>query len=104
MVKEAGLTYLETTNRNQNPLENTFGVIRLHCGSNNNPTTVGQFVYALKTSIINGIAFRDLRNTVRMIRVSYWTIYIHSYRKLMYLQHIYTQTMVLKQMVFLFIL
>jgi hypothetical protein len=31
------------------PLENTFGVIRLHCGSNNNPT-VGQFVDALKTS------------------------------------------------------
>jgi hypothetical protein len=24
---------------------------------------VGQFVHALKTSIINGLAFRDLRNT-----------------------------------------
>jgi len=34
----------------------------LHCCSNNNPT-VGQFVDALKTSIINGLAFRNLRNT-----------------------------------------
>jgi len=33
----------------------------LHCGLNNNPT-VGQFVDALKTSIISGLAFRDLRN------------------------------------------
>ena len=43
-------------------LENTFGVIILYCVSNNNPT-VGQFVEALNTSIINGLAFRDLRNT-----------------------------------------
>jgi hypothetical protein len=43
------------------PLENTFGVIRLHCGSNNNPI-VGQFVVALKTSIINGLAYAGLRN------------------------------------------
>jgi len=62
MLKGAGFKYLETRNLNQDPLENTFGVIRLHCGSNNNPT-VGQFVDALKTSIINGLAFRDLRNT-----------------------------------------
>jgi hypothetical protein len=46
---------------NQDPLENTFGVIRLHCGSNNNPT-VGQFVHALKTSIINGLAYKGLCN------------------------------------------
>ena len=52
--------YLETRNLNQDTLENTFGVIRLHCGSNN--PTVGQFVHALKTRI-NGLAFRDLRNT-----------------------------------------
>jgi len=62
MLKEAGFKYLETRSLNQDPLENTFGVIRLHCGLNNNPT-VGQFVDALKTSIINGLAFRDLRNT-----------------------------------------
>ena len=34
---------------------------KLHCGSNNNPT-VGQFVDALKTSIINGLAYTGLRN------------------------------------------
>jgi len=49
-------------NLNQDLLENTFGVIHLHCGSNNNPS-VGQFVDALKPSIINSLAFRDLRNT-----------------------------------------
>jgi hypothetical protein len=62
MLKQAGFKYLETQNLNQDPLENTFGVIRLHCGSNNSPT-VGQFVDALKTSIINDLAFRELRNT-----------------------------------------
>jgi len=44
----------------QDPLENTFGVIHLHCGSNNNPN-VGQFIDALKTSIINGLAYTGLR-------------------------------------------
>ena len=62
MLKEAGFKYLETRNLNQDPLENTFGVICLHCGSNNNPN-VGQFVDTLKTSIINDLAFRDLRKT-----------------------------------------
>jgi len=62
VLKKAGFKYLETRNLNQDPLENTFGVICLHCGSNNNPT-VGQFVDRLKTSIIKGLAFRDLRNT-----------------------------------------
>jgi hypothetical protein len=38
--------YLETRNLNQDVLENTYGVIHLHCGSNNNPS-VGQFVDAL---------------------------------------------------------
>jgi hypothetical protein len=60
-LKNAGFNYLETRSLNQDPLENTFGVIRLHCGSNNNPT-VGQFVGALKTSIINGFAYTGLRN------------------------------------------
>jgi len=40
-------------------LENTFGAIHLHCGSNNNPS-VGQFVDALKTVIINGLSYRGL--------------------------------------------
>jgi len=60
-LKTAGFDYLETRSLNQDPLENTFGVICLHCGSNNNPT-VGQFVDALMTSIINGFAYTGLRN------------------------------------------
>jgi hypothetical protein len=48
MLKEAGFKYLETRNLNQDPLENTFGAIRLHCGSNSNPSA-GQFVGALKS-------------------------------------------------------
>jgi hypothetical protein len=60
--KEAGFKYLETRNLNQDALENTFGIIHLHCGSNSSPT-VGQFVDALKTSIISGLALRDLKNT-----------------------------------------
>ena len=60
-LKSAGFDYLETQSLNQDPLENTFGVICLHCGSNNNPT-VGQFVDAVKTSIINGLAYTGLRN------------------------------------------
>jgi len=59
--KRAGLDYLETRSLNQDPLENTFGVIHLCCCSNNNPT-VGQFVDALKTSIISGLVHTVLRN------------------------------------------
>jgi hypothetical protein len=61
MLKGAGFDYLETRCLNQDPLENTFGVIHLHCGSNNNPT-VGQFVDAIKTSIINGLAYTGLHS------------------------------------------
>ena len=60
-LRSAGFHYLETRSLNQDPLENTFGVIRLHCGSNNNPT-VGQFVDVLKTSIINGLVYKGLCN------------------------------------------
>ena len=60
-LRNAGFGYHETRSLNQNPLENTFGVIRLHCGSNNKKN-VGQFVDALKTSIINGLAYTGLRN------------------------------------------
>ena len=59
-LRSAGFDYLETRSLNQDPLENKFGVIRLHSGSNNNPT-VGQFVDALKTSI-NGLAYTGLSN------------------------------------------
>jgi len=55
-------TGLETRTLNQDPLENTFGVTRVLCGSNNKPT-VGQFVEALQTSNINGLGFTDIRNT-----------------------------------------
>ena len=62
MLKRAGFDYLETRRLNQDPLDSTFDVICLHFGSNNNPT-VGQFGDALKASIINGLALRDLNNT-----------------------------------------
>jgi len=61
ILKSAGFDHLETRSLNQDPLENTFGVIRLHCGSNSNPT-VGQFVDALKTGIINGLVYTSLCN------------------------------------------
>jgi len=57
--EEHKFQFLETRNLNQDALENTFGAIRLHCGSNSNPS-VGQFVDALKTVIINGLAYRSL--------------------------------------------
>ena len=60
-LKRAGFDYLETRSLNQDPLDSTFDVIRLHCGSNNNPT-VGQFLSALKMSIINGLAYTGLRS------------------------------------------
>jgi hypothetical protein len=61
-VEEMVFNYLLTWNQNQNPLENTYDVIHLHCGLIDDPT-VGQFVYATKTSIINSLAFRGLCNT-----------------------------------------
>jgi hypothetical protein len=61
-VKEAGFKCLHTQNRNQDPLENTFGAIRSYCVSNSNPT-LRQSVDALKTNIISGLAFRGLCET-----------------------------------------
>jgi hypothetical protein len=61
-LKNACFNYLETRSLNQDPLENTFGVIRLHCGSNNNPI-VGQFVEALNTRIINDFVYAGVRNS-----------------------------------------
>jgi hypothetical protein len=60
--EEHKFKFLETRNLNQGALENTFGAIRLHCGSNSNPS-VGQFVDALKTVIINGLTYRSLYGT-----------------------------------------
>ena len=60
-LKSAGFYYLNTQSLNQDPLENTFVVIHLHCDSNNNPT-VAQFIDALKTGIINDLAYTGLRN------------------------------------------
>jgi hypothetical protein len=57
--EEKKFKYFETRNLNQDALGNTFGAIRFHCGSNNNPT-VGQFVDALKTVVIHGLAYRGL--------------------------------------------
>ena len=59
MNEEKKFKYLETQNLNQDVLENTFGVIHLHCRSNNN-LSVGQFVDSLKTVIISGLACRGL--------------------------------------------
>ena len=62
---------VETQNLNQDALENTFGAIRLHCGSNNRPS-VGQFVDAL-----NGLAYRGLLDpNVMMMVPLFWTICI----------------------------
>jgi hypothetical protein len=46
--------FLDNGNLNQDALENTFSAIRLHCGSHNSPSE------ALKTVIINGLAYRSL--------------------------------------------
>ena len=61
MLKRSDFEYLKTQSLNQDPLENAFGVICLHHGSNDEPT-VEQFVDALKTSIINGLAYTGLHN------------------------------------------
>ena len=60
--KEKKFKYLETRNLNQDALENAFGAIRLHCAANNNPS-VGQFVGALKTVILNGCTYKGLYGT-----------------------------------------
>ncbi|XP_063218623.1 uncharacterized protein LOC134528887 [Bacillus rossius redtenbacheri] len=58
VVSEAGFSYLQLRALNQNPLENLFGSIRSYCGANTNPTCV-QFAAALKTAIVNGLAFKS---------------------------------------------
>jgi hypothetical protein len=60
--EEHKFRFVETRNLNQDALENAFGAICLHCGSNSNPSA-GRFVDALKTVIINGLAYRSLHGT-----------------------------------------
>ena len=48
---EKKFTYHETWNLNQDPLENTFGAILMHCESNNNPP-VRQLGYYLTHSAL----------------------------------------------------
>ena len=62
MSAEHKFKFLEIRNLHQNGLENTSGSIHWHCVSNNNPS-VGQFADALKTVIINGLAYRSLYGT-----------------------------------------
>jgi hypothetical protein len=61
-MKEVGLKYFQTRNLKQDSPENTFGATHWYCCSNNNPT-VGQFVDALKSSIINRLASSALHGT-----------------------------------------
>ena len=56
MNEEQKFKYLETPNRDA--LENTFGVMHLHCGSNDN-LSAGQLLDALKTVSVNGVAYRS---------------------------------------------
>jgi hypothetical protein len=74
--EERKFQFLETRNLNQDALENTFDAIRLHCGSNSNPS-VGQFADALKTVIINGLAYRSPCGSVMMMVPLFWTSYTY---------------------------
>ncbi|XP_063226077.1 uncharacterized protein LOC134532935 isoform X2 [Bacillus rossius redtenbacheri] len=57
VLSEAGFQYLQLRNLNQDALENLFGAVRSYCGSNFNPTT-SHFTAALKTAVINNLAFK----------------------------------------------
>jgi len=47
--EELKLNFLETRNLNQGAFKNTFGAIRLHCGSNNESrSSVGELVLLLQ--------------------------------------------------------
>jgi len=68
--------FLETRNINHDALQNTFDAFRFHFDSNNKPC-VEQTVAALKTVIINGLAYRSLYGTMRMMVSLFWTSYPH---------------------------
>lgn len=55
-LQNMGVKTLSTRRLNQDPLENCFGCIRYHCGSNNNPT-IGQFISGIKTAILNNLRY-----------------------------------------------
>jgi hypothetical protein len=77
------------------PLVNTFADICSYCGSSNNPT-VGQFVDALTTSIMNALAIRGLCGTVRMMVLLLWITYSPYSGNLMLLHQIPPQVMARK--------
>ncbi|KAF9409722.1 hypothetical protein HW555_011012 [Spodoptera exigua] len=59
--KHAIIKSLATRRLQQDPLENLFGCIRGNCGANYNPTA-GQFIAALKTSILSNLAHLNTGN------------------------------------------
>ncbi|XP_047036130.1 uncharacterized protein LOC124641914 [Helicoverpa zea] len=59
--KHPNIQSLATRRLQQDPLENLFGCIRSNCGANYNPTA-GQFVAALKTSILSNLAHLSTGN------------------------------------------
>jgi hypothetical protein len=86
-LKEAELHYLQMQRLKQVPTENTVGAIHLQCCSNNK-LTVAEFGDVMKTSIMNGLAFRYIyiyiyiyiymALTVKKTVLVFWTIYIPS--------------------------
>lgn len=59
--KHSNIQSLATRRLQQDPLENLFGCIRSNCGANYNPTA-GQFIAALKTSILSNLAHLSTGN------------------------------------------
>ncbi|XP_052746941.1 uncharacterized protein LOC128199842 isoform X2 [Bicyclus anynana] len=57
-LQKFNINALATRRLNQDPLENLFGCIRGHCGSNPNPN-VPQFIAGLKTSIVNNLKYKS---------------------------------------------
>ena len=60
-MKRTDFDCLETQSLNQDPLDSTFGVLHLYCGSKNNPT-VRHYVDDLKSGIINGLVCTVMHN------------------------------------------
>ncbi|XP_045497005.1 uncharacterized protein LOC123697128 [Colias croceus] len=60
-TKHSNVQSLATRRLQQDPLENLFGCIRGNCGANYNPTA-GQFVAALKTSMLSNLAHLSTGN------------------------------------------
>ena len=86
---------LESRKLNQDALENTFGSIRLHCGSNNNQSG-GQFVDALKTVIMYDLAYRSLYSPNCEDDVAFWTSYTYFSRHSLLHQPVHRQVMTVR--------